>query len=118
MNILVLQPLAAGGMTVSLAGEKKFGPQIAVPLRGDVVAAVARILGMKIKPDFIVVQIGVGSFSASRAALVLSSILAVIQGSKILYTKKDIATHAAVLRVVTARAKTNFSYAHPPHITT
>lgn len=118
MNILVLQPMAVGGMTVSFANNKRFLKQSVVPLRGDVVVAVAKVVGkQKGAVGWVVAQTHCGSFSASRAALVVSSILSIIKSSRVLYTKTDLAEHNAVMRIIRARVKTNFSYAHPPHIT-
>lgn len=96
---LRLESVETGGLLLRLAGKKS--KEILLERGADVTRALAKLLGKPpIKLTEILVVIGAGSFSATRAAFIAGQVLAAVTGA----------------RLVIQRQKNKF-YAAAPHIT-
>lgn len=105
MNCLVLEPREPRGLRIALMTHAACTAEVILEPLADPVRALRRVMRTHKKIDEVVVRGGIGSFSASRSALVMGSAMSALRGIP--------------LRVITraSRAVKKFQYAAPPHIT-
>ncbi len=114
MSILVLDPLPERGMRVGVCDEHTwlYTPTI-VEHAEDVVALVARI---KEKITSVVIRSGIGSFSASRTALVIGTTLSATRGAALIVVSEEVTTPEDVFTAA-RHPISHFDYSKPPNIT-
>lgn len=115
MSVLVLEPQEKSGLVVRWFFSNHKMTVQELKHGDDLVVALAKEVEPK-KLEKIVVRIGVGSFSAGRAAVVVANCLGWWRAVPIYFVNRSIVSErdlAAALRYT----KKRFSYAAPAHIT-
>src|SRR3989338_2146863 len=118
MTWLLIEPLVERGMRLRLVSEKSVWKKtVEIAAGEDVVVAIDRILRGVHECTEIIIRTNIGSFSASRSALVAASVLSATRGIPYTMVSASLETPDDVRRARAHATTKKFSYAHPPHIT-
>ncbi len=118
MNSIILEPLEGRGMRVRISDGKKWVGDKALGHGEDVVATLAGMMrGASRTVTHIIVRSGIGSFSASRGAYVIGTVLARLWKSELIITTDFIPDDPRAATPEQFRVTKKFDYVSQPHIT-
>lgn len=115
MKMLVIEPLPERGMRVRITDGISWKAEKLLEHGQDIVQAIHSLGRAGDGCEAVVVRGKIGSFSASRTALVAGTTLSATRGIKLIITENSVETVADLLSAIT-HAQKNFEYEHPPHI--
>ena len=116
MKVLMIEPLPDRGLKVGIVTARGWISEKIVAHAEDAVTALA---GLRIKSasiDWIIIRSGIGSFSASRTAIVAGSALSAIFQKPLGVTNESVVTTNDLSRI-SIQEISAFDYASAPHIT-
>lgn len=116
MRTLVIEPLLGRGMRVRVAEKGKWIAEKVLDHGEDTVGAIAAMGTKASRAQRIVIRARVGSFSASRTAIVVATTLSATRGIPVVVVEAEIETVEA-LEAAAAAPVRNFDYSSPPNIT-
>lgn len=116
MMMLVMEPLAEKGMRLRIASYGKWSATEELAHGQDIVVGINRFKRYTKKVEGIVVRSGVGTFSASRSALVAAQVLSAVWHVPVYFVSAPIETPADLEDALKHTTKT-FAYERPPSIT-
>jgi len=115
MKILVIEPLPERGMRVRITDGDKWKAEKLLEHGQDIVAAIHALGRAGDECKMIVVRAKIGSFSASRTALVAGTTLSATHGIELIIVEDSVETVEDLLRAC-KHSKKKFEYEHPPNI--
>lgn len=115
MKILVIEPLPERGMRVRITDGVFWKAEKLLEHGQDIVGAIHALGRAGENCQAVVVRGKIGSFSASRTALVAGTTLSATRGIELIIVEDTIETVPDLLHALT-RVKKKFEYEHPPHI--
>lgn len=116
MKLLVIEPLEGRGMRIRVTDGVAWKTERQLEHGQDISQAIHSLGKVADGIEGVVIRARVGSFSASRTALVAGNVLSATRGIPLVVVEKEIETVAELLTAV-KHAKKNFEYQAPPHIT-
>lgn len=115
MKMLIIEPLPERGMRVRITDGVSWKAERLLEHGQDIVAAIHAIGRAGENCEVIVVRAKIGSFSASRTALVAGTTLSATRGIELVIVEDEIESVSDLLRALT-HVKKKFEYEHPPNI--
>lgn len=115
MKMLVIEPLPERGMRVRITDGVSWKAEKTLEHGQDIVAAIHALGRARENCEIIVVRGKIGSFSASRTALVAGTTLSATRGIELVIVEDSIETVEELRRALT-HVKKKFEYEHPPNI--
>ena len=115
MKMLIIEPLLERGMRVRITDGVSWKAERLLEHGQDIVAAIHALGHAGDNCEAIVVRGKIGSFSASRTALIAGTTLSATRGIELIITEAKIETVSDLYRALT-HAKKKFEYEHPPNI--
>lgn len=115
MKLLVIEPLSERGMRLRIADGDAWKAERVLEHGQDIVAAIHSLGRACDGAEAIVVRARVGSFSASRTALVAGNVLSATRGIPLSVIEEEIET-VEQLRHALKHTKKKFEYERPPNI--
>lgn len=116
MKILVIEPLVERGMRIRIADGDVWKAEKKLEHGQDIVVALHGLTRALLNTELIVVRARVGSFSASRTALVAGNVLSATRGIPLCVVEDEIETVQQLAQAL-KHAKKKFEYELPPNIT-
>ncbi len=116
MKLLIIEPLAERGMRIRIAHGDVWKAERVLEHGQDIVVAIHTLGRAGADVEAIVVRARVGSFSASRTALVAGNVLSATRGIPVHIIEDEIETIDQVHRAL-KHTKKKFEYERPPNIT-
>ncbi len=116
-KILILEPLLERGMRIRVMRDGSFAIECLLEHGQDIVVALQKIKRGFADMDAILLRERIGSFSASRSALVVARVLSATRGVPLYIVDANLETPDAVMAAIAQQRNTKFEYERPPNIT-
>ncbi len=116
MTVLIIEPLPERGMMIRACDANDCFYSQAIEHGQDIAIAIEAVQKKIKKFDGIVIRSHIGSFSASRSALVAGNVLSAVHSIPLYITEHPLETPQEVTYAI-AHTKKVFSYERDPHIT-
>ena len=115
MKLLVIEPLVDRGMRIRIAAADAWKAERILDHGQDIVVAIHSLGRAGADVEAIVVRARIGSFSASRTALVAGNVLSATRGVPLYVIEEELET-IEQLQHALKHTKKKFEYERPPNI--